>query len=237
MFKHVWPLINAWTQQRILDFLMGKALTDFQWTITVGPSATKTVNVRLSQKRDGSDIHRSSNRKCCAVLEICKYHRDPWVHWESSNVGRITLILNIIVQYYFWDMCLLQFLSFKICFHIENHCKRLNEFSDLPKITRIFWTLRRVFLLQTAPLKTSRFYELNYLLWEGPSVCRFPLQNTPTDVLDVRVYILHLPWFKKLYPNSVGIKAKTDTTQLCQSVMPCQSTIRCQTLRSLLYWI
>ena len=30
------------------------------------------------------------------------------------------------------------FLFFKICFLIENYCKRLNVFSDLLKITRIF---------------------------------------------------------------------------------------------------
>ena len=42
-----------------------------------------------------SDIHRFSNRKwVCTIcqLEICKYQKHPWVHWESSNVGRITLI-------------------------------------------------------------------------------------------------------------------------------------------------
>ena len=36
------------------------------------------------------------------------------------------------------------FLNFKNCFPIDNHCKRWNVFSDLLKITRIFWTLLRV---------------------------------------------------------------------------------------------
>ena len=42
--------------------------------------------------------------KMRAVLEIPKYQSHPWVNWEISNVGRITIIQNIIVQYYFCDI-------------------------------------------------------------------------------------------------------------------------------------
>ena len=91
-----------------------------------------------------TDLPTGSGSAPSAVLEISKYQRHPWVHWESSNIGRITPIWNIIVQYYFWSIRLLHFLCFKICFPIDNHCKRWNVFSDLPKITCIFWTLLRV---------------------------------------------------------------------------------------------
>ena len=40
------------------------------------------------------------------------------------------------------------FLCFKICLLIGNHCKRWNVFSDLPKITYIFWTFLRVHKVQ-----------------------------------------------------------------------------------------
>ena len=36
------------------------------------------------------------------------------------------------------------FLCFKICFPMDNHCKRLNAFSDLLESTRTFWSLLRV---------------------------------------------------------------------------------------------
>ena len=54
------------------------------------------------------------------------------------------------MQYYFWDVCLLYFLMFKIYFPIDNHCKRWNVFFDLPKITCIFWTLLRVICHKSA---------------------------------------------------------------------------------------
>ena len=43
------------------------------------------------------------------------------------------------------QMSSLLFLCFKICFLINNHCKRLNVFSDPLEMTRIFWTLHRVY--------------------------------------------------------------------------------------------
>ena len=60
---------------------------------------TSQVNLRMALIF--TDLPTGSGSAPCAVLEICKYQRHPSVHWESSNIGQITLIQNIIGQYYF----------------------------------------------------------------------------------------------------------------------------------------
>ena len=59
----------------------------------------------------------------CAILEICEY----------LGTGKRSSLFFM-----------LHFLCFKLCFLIDNHCKRSNVFSNLLKITRIFWSLLRV---------------------------------------------------------------------------------------------
>ena len=41
--------------------------------------------------------------------------------WE---IREYIWLSNLIPEYYFWDTCLLHFLCFKICFQIDNNCKR-----------------------------------------------------------------------------------------------------------------
>ena len=53
----------------------------------------------------------------------------------------------------------------KYLFLIDNHCKRLNVFSDLPKITRIFCTLLRCKLIVGAHQTHSRkFFQEMFLV-------------------------------------------------------------------------
>ena len=40
------------------------------------------------------------------MLEICEYQRHPSVSWKNYYIALLSLIWNIIVQYYFWVNCI-----------------------------------------------------------------------------------------------------------------------------------
>ena len=56
------------------------------------PIYVGTFPVNLRMALIFKDLPTGSGFASCVVLEICKYQRHPWVHWESSNIGQITFI-------------------------------------------------------------------------------------------------------------------------------------------------
>ena len=55
--------------------------------------------------------------------KICKYQGHPLVNWKNSKVAQLSLIWNIIVQYYFCVKYIVFCVCFKIYFLIDHHCK------------------------------------------------------------------------------------------------------------------
>ena len=132
LLHHFYHLILQWLSMR-KQIVKHRKIKKIKGDLTyVG---TFPVNLRMALIF--TDFPTGSWSPPCAVLEICKYQRHPWVHWESSNVGRI--IYNCAILFL---VCMSSsFFCASKFFPIDNHCKRLNEFSDPLKTTRIFWTL------------------------------------------------------------------------------------------------
>ena len=142
-----------------------------------------------------TDLPTGSGSAPCAVLKICKYQRHPWVHWESSNMTYRSdhpyIKYNCAILFFGYIYVFLIFLCFKICFPIDIHCKRWNIFSDLPKITHIFWTLLRVdstwwnTVLKTRDLNSGNSSQISLLQWWFQD---FPKKGAPTTKVGVPTY-------------------------------------------------
>ena len=83
-----------------------------------------------------TDFQHSTWWRPTSCWTICEYQNFSFTWKVLMSVGSPNIIFGINV--------FIIFLCFKICFTIDNHCKRWNVFSDLLKTTCIFWTLFRV---------------------------------------------------------------------------------------------
>ena len=104
---------------------------------------------------DTSDMYRFFNRKLINNMWFC--------HFCLFPVGKYVNFLVIpgyTIKYRF-DLFIMKYISailqmasimphaWKYLFLIDTHCKRQNVFSDILKITRIFWSLLGVVLGET----------------------------------------------------------------------------------------
>ena len=84
----------------------------------------------------------------------------PDILWKLKCRSDLSITKYISAILFCGQMALVLPHAWKYLFLIDNHFKRLNIFSDLPKITSIFWTLLRLNLLQWGQ---SEFFHWNIL--------------------------------------------------------------------------